>query len=119
LASDGQRRLVRLAPAVRVPLDVRARALHDHDIIAAAHGMRDMQVETCQRGMSGWLYWTYNAADTEALRSIYTYADHGGAINGQLAPIVRPDPCNARRPVAVEVPPHVLPGQTVPRPPSP
>lgn len=99
-----------------------SRRHYNDDIIAAAYGMRDMQVETCQRGMSGWLYWTYNAADTEALRRIYTYADHGGAINGQLAPIVRPDPCSIRRPVEVEVPPNVLPGQTgqtVPRPPSP
>ena len=46
--------------------------------------------------MSGWLYWTYNAADTATLATIYTYADQGGAINGQLAPIVRPDPCRAR-----------------------
>lgn len=67
-----------------------------NDIIAAAYGMRDMQVDTCQRGMSGWLFWTYNAGDTELLRQFYSFADQRGAINGQLAPIVRPDPCSLR-----------------------
>jgi hypothetical protein len=73
-----------------------SKAFYGNDIRAAAYGMRDMQVDTCQRGMSGWLYWTYNAADTPTLATIYTYADQGGAINGQLAPIVRPDPCRTR-----------------------
>ena len=74
-----------------------SRTFYNNDIIAAAYAMRDMQVGTCQRGMSGWLYWTYNAADTEPLRQFYTYADQRGAINGQLAPIVRPDPCRGRQ----------------------
>ena len=74
-----------------------SKAHYNNDIIAAAYGMRDMQVDTCLRGMSGWLYWTWNAADTAALATIYTYADQRGAINGQLAPIVRPDPCRTGR----------------------
>jgi hypothetical protein len=41
-----------------------SKAFYGNDIRAAAYGMRDMQVDTCQRGMSGWHYWTYNAADT-------------------------------------------------------
>lgn len=73
-----------------------AKAFYHNDIIAAAYGMRDMQVATCRQGMSGWLFWTYNTGDTEVQRRFYSFADHRGAINGQLAPIVRPDPCAVR-----------------------
>lgn len=67
---------------------------YSQDITAAAYGMRYMQVATCQRGMSGWLFWTSNPGDMPSLQRFYTLTDQGGAINGQLAPIVRPNPCS-------------------------
>lgn len=66
---------------------------YGNNITAAAYGMRDMQVETCRAGFSGWLFWTHNTTETEIQRQFYNLADQRGAINGQLAPIVRPDPC--------------------------
>jgi Cellulase (glycosyl hydrolase family 5) len=69
------------------------------DITAAAYDMRDKQVQSCSvgRGAKGWIFWTY---DTDVVDpglasqdQFYSLADDRGAINGQLAPVVRPDPC--------------------------
>jgi hypothetical protein len=69
------------------------------DITAAAYDMRDKQVDSCSvgHGAKGWLFWTY---DTDVVNPdladqglFFSLADDGGAINGQLATVVRPDPC--------------------------
>jgi hypothetical protein len=62
-------------------------------IIPAAYAMRDFQVASCSRGLAGWLFWTWDTTETADQRRLHTLTDTGGAINGQLAPIVRPDPC--------------------------
>lgn len=63
------------------------------DIVAAAYGMRDLQVTTCQDGFAGWLFWTFDTTDSPDQQGLFTLQDTRGAINGVLAPIVRPDPC--------------------------
>ncbi|HKG39120.1 MAG TPA: hypothetical protein VKB25_09050 [Conexibacter sp.] len=65
------------------------------DLNAAAYGMRDLQVTTCKLGAAGWLYWTFDTHEQLASQSsFFMLDDGGGAINGQLAPIARPDACN-------------------------
>lgn len=72
------------------------KAHFDNDIRAAAYGMRDMQVESCARGFSGWLFWTFDTTENVHQQGFYNFQDERGAVNGQLAPIVRPDPCRVR-----------------------
>jgi hypothetical protein len=65
------------------------------DLSAAAYGMRDLQVETCKLGAAGWLYWTFDTHEQLASQPSFFMLDEGdGAINGQLAPIARPDACD-------------------------
>ena len=65
------------------------------DIIRAANGMRDAQIATCQQGARGWLYWTWDTYENLASQDlIFKLTEAGGAINGLLAPIKRPDPCH-------------------------
>ncbi|MGN9846941.1 cellulase family glycosylhydrolase [Nonomuraea sp. H19] len=64
-----------------------------NDLASAAYGMRDLQQKTCELGMRGWLFWTFDTHETEDQRRLFHLTDEGGMINGQLAPIVRPDPC--------------------------
>jgi hypothetical protein len=64
------------------------------DIVTAAYAMRDLQVTTCQDGFAGWLFWTFDTTDSPAQQALFTLQDTRGAINGVLAPIVRPDPCD-------------------------
>jgi hypothetical protein len=82
--------------AVRGPVIIGEYGAFKHwypSIITAAYAMRDLQVATCSRGLAGWLFWTWDTTETADQRRLHTLADSGGAINGQLAPIVRPDPC--------------------------
>ncbi|MGW6282282.1 hypothetical protein [Kribbella sp. NPDC055071] len=67
---------------------------YDNDVIKAAYGMRDVQRATCAKGMTGWLFWTYDTTEEAVQRQFFNLADSGGAVNGTLAPIVRPDPCS-------------------------
>jgi hypothetical protein len=67
--------------------------VYQGDIVAAAYAMRNLQVTTCQDGFAGWLFWTFDTTDSPGQRSLFTLQDTRGAINGVLAPIVRPDPC--------------------------
>lgn len=69
------------------------KSMYDSDIISAAYGMRDLQVATCKKGMAGWLFWTFDTAETAEQQRIFNLAHERGAINGQLAPIERRDPC--------------------------
>jgi hypothetical protein len=68
--------------------------LFNNDITTAAYAMRDMQREMCGLGAQGYLYFTWNTTEPLAsMESFFHLTESGGAINGQLAPIVRPDPC--------------------------
>ncbi|MFG1942971.1 hypothetical protein [Nonomuraea sp. NPDC048826] len=65
-----------------------------HNITKAAYGMRDLQKDMCRLGASGYLYFAWDTYEPLAsLDSFFQMSEKGGAINGQLAPIVRPDPC--------------------------
>jgi hypothetical protein len=59
-------------------------------VTTAAYGMKGWQNAACQYGFKGYLLWTW---DTVEQPELWNAIDSGGAINGQLAPIVRPDPC--------------------------
>jgi hypothetical protein len=56
----------------------------------AAYAMRDTIISLCKHGAKGYLVWT---ADTTEQPTLYTLLQNGGAINGQVAPVVLPDPC--------------------------
>jgi endo-1,4-beta-mannosidase len=59
---------------------------------SAAYAMRDTQVQSCSSfNFKGWLFWTY---DTIEQPTLYNLMENYGAINGLLAPIVRPNPCS-------------------------
>ena len=62
------------------------------DYTSAAYAMRDAQIESCNSfNFKGWMFWTY---DTTEQPQLWNLLDQGGAINGQLAPVVRPNPCS-------------------------
>lgn len=69
------------------------KAFYATDITRAAYAMRDLQIATCRAGIIGWLFWTWDTTETADQRRLFTLTDSAGAINGQLAPIARPDPC--------------------------
>ncbi|MGH3716262.1 MAG: hypothetical protein ACRDT4_22790 [Micromonosporaceae bacterium] len=70
------------------------RSVYHHDLTRAAYAMRDLQVATCRKGLAGWLFWTWDTDEDEVQRLFYPVTENQGAINGVLAPIVRPDPCS-------------------------
>lgn len=55
----------------------------------AARAMQDWQVESCQYGLDGWLFWTYDMPD----QVFYNSVSGSGQIDEALAPVNRPDPC--------------------------
>lgn len=57
---------------------------------AAALAMRDWQVESCLLGFDGWIFWTWDLFEQP---DFFHALMDGGAINGVLAPVIRPDPC--------------------------
>lgn len=66
------------------------------NVTNAAIAMKNMQVASCGLNAKGWLFWTWDTSLTTSLGYqdlFYSLADNNGAVNGQLAPIVRPDPC--------------------------
>jgi hypothetical protein len=75
------------------------KAVYGNNIAIAAVDMKNKQVNSCSvyNGAKGWLFWTYDSdiavphLGHQAL--FYSLASEGGAINGQLAPIRRPNPC--------------------------
>lgn len=69
------------------------RSYHGGDVRAAALAMRDLQVATCQAGFGGWFYWTWDTDEEAVQREFVTATEQSGAVNGQLAPVVRYDPC--------------------------
>lgn len=64
------------------------------DINQAAYKLRDIQIESCQYNIRGWLLWGWG---TPAINKTgyYSAEENGGTINGQLAPVARPNPCSA------------------------
>jgi hypothetical protein len=60
------------------------------DIFDFAQKIVDWQVESCSYGYDGWLYWTW---DTYEQADFFNALMENGAVNGVLAPVVRPDPC--------------------------
>lgn len=70
------------------------RSAFNNDVRAAAYAMRDMQREMCGLGAQGYLFFTWDTTEPLAsLELFFQMAEQRGAINGQLAPIVRPNPC--------------------------
>lgn len=68
---------------------------YGNDITRAAYAMRDLQREGCRLGSEGYLYFTWDTTEPLAsLDKFFHMTDNNGAINGVLAPIMRPDPCN-------------------------
>ncbi len=59
-------------------------------IFAAARAFVDWQVESCKYGFDGWIFWTW---DLNEQPDFFTALMNDGAINGALAPALRPDPC--------------------------
>jgi hypothetical protein len=57
-----------------------------------ARALHDWQVESCKYGFDGWLLWTW---DTDEQSDFYNGLMGAGEINQSLAPIHRPDPCQA------------------------
>jgi hypothetical protein len=75
------------------------RQAFNDDVTAAARAMRDLQIDTCVRGVNGWLFWTWDTDDDPAQRQFFTSSHAGGAISKMLAPTRRPDPCHWIGPV--------------------
>lgn len=72
------------------------KAAYNNDVISAAYGMRDLQIASCSIQAKGWMFWTWDTSLVTSLANqnlFYSLADNGGAINGQLASVARPDPC--------------------------
>ena len=68
--------------------------IYGYDVRAAAYGMRDLQIATCKLGAQGWATWTWDTVSSLANQDkFFNQIESNGSINGQLAPIVRPDPC--------------------------
>lgn len=67
---------------------------YGNDIVRAAYAMRDLQKEGCALGAKGYLYFTWDTTEPLASLDLFFHmSEQRGAINGVLAPIVRPDPC--------------------------
>ena len=59
-------------------------------IFSAAQTFVDWQVESCKSGFDGWIFWTW---DLNEQPDFFNALMKDGAINGVLAPSLRPDPC--------------------------
>jgi hypothetical protein len=69
------------------------RSAYGGDVTKAAYAARDHQVATCEKGFNGSLFWTWDTTETAKQQELFAANHTNGAINGVLAPIVRPDPC--------------------------
>lgn len=56
----------------------------------AAFAFVDWQVESCLYGFDGWIFWTWDLTEQP---DFFNALMQDGAINGVLAPVIRPDPC--------------------------
>lgn len=64
---------------------------HFSSIQTAAQAFIDWQVESCKYGFDGWIFWTW---DLDEQPDFFNALMQDGAINGALAPVLRPDPCS-------------------------
>jgi hypothetical protein len=58
--------------------------------------MKNLQVAYCPLGAHGCLFWMWDTDTTTSLPNqsrFCSLADSKGSINGQLAPVARPNPC--------------------------
>lgn len=62
-------------------------------ISEAGQALTDHQVGTCDHGISGWLFWTWDTDEDPTQRLFYRGNEAGGVIASALAPRHRPDPC--------------------------
>jgi len=60
-------------------------------IQTAAQTFVNWQVESCKYGFDGWIFWTW---DLDEQPDFYNALMQEGALNGVLAPVIRPDPCS-------------------------
>jgi len=66
-----------------------------YDIVTAAFAMSDAQIESCSYHFKGWLFWLYDSpTNNDAIDGTYNLLESSGAINGVLAPVVRPNACS-------------------------
>jgi hypothetical protein len=56
----------------------------------AAKRLVKWQVESCSYGFDGWIFWTWDLTEQP---DFFNALMKDGAINGVLAPVIRPDPC--------------------------
>lgn len=74
------------------------KSVYNNNITQAAYGMRNTQIATCTLSAQGWLFWAWDTHENLAGQPLlYMLSDNNGAISGQLAPIVHPDPCVRQR----------------------
>ncbi len=59
---------------------------------AAASGVQEWQVESCQYGAQGWMFWHWTGSGDH---EVWTGSEGEQAIRKVLAPANRPDPCQA------------------------
>ncbi|MEZ5175857.1 MAG: discoidin domain-containing protein [Acidimicrobiia bacterium] len=57
---------------------------------SAASGLQDWQVESCEYGVQGWMFWHWTGTNDH---DVWTGTEANGAILRTLAPVNRPDPC--------------------------
>jgi hypothetical protein len=72
------------------------KSVYGNNITTAAYAMRNLQITSCGLNAKGWLSWTWDSDTTTSLAGQalgYSLVDSRGAINGQLAPVARPNPC--------------------------
>jgi hypothetical protein len=66
----------------------------DGDIQRARTALVAHQVGTCDYGISGWLYWTWDTTEEANQLSFFNGVEAGGLLGGALSPRNRPDPCS-------------------------
>ena len=57
----------------------------------AAVKLVNWQVESCKYGFDGWFFWTWDLTEQP---DFFNALMQDGALNGVLAPVIRPDPCS-------------------------
>jgi hypothetical protein len=61
-------------------------------IQAAAEAFKGWQVDSCNYGFDGWIFWTWDLTEQP---DFFNALMDDGAINGVIAPLTRPDPCTS------------------------
>jgi hypothetical protein len=86
------------------------RSQYGGDIARAASAMRDLMAAGCERGLYGWLFWTWDTQETADQQQWFPLVEQQGAINTQLSPIANRRVCaDATRPPRPVPPPGVVP----------